>query len=146
MRSILECTALEFFKQHFLLESLITLVGIVHLFSTGYCIHFPLIGSFASCAFCLARCLVREDLVLSFGRSAGSSVQVEVPTRQLHLRMFLSPPPIQRKGLGFSYIQTMPASYESMYVTLYCIRFLCQSSDLILWNPRRYWLYVVVVF
>lgn len=128
MRSILECTALEFFKQHFLLESLLTLVGIVHVFSTGYCIHFPLRGSFASCAFCL----VREDLVLSLGRSAGSSVQVEVPTRQLHLRMSLSPPPIQRKGLGFSYIQTMPASYESTYVTLYCIRFLCQSSDLIL--------------
>lgn len=99
--------------------------------------------------FDFARCLVCEELFLPFSSSEGSLVQVEIPTCQLHLRMFLSPAPhppthTPRKGLGFADIQAIPASCKSVS-TSYCIRLPCQPSDLTLWNLWRYWSYIVVV-
>ena len=109
MISNLEHTALEFLKHSTSsLKVLIILGGIVYLFSTGYCIQLQLIGSFSLFILCFARCLGCRDLSLLFIWSGGS-VQVEVLTGQLHLRMFLSP---HRGRVRFSCIQTMPASHN----------------------------------
>ena len=111
MTSDLEHTALEVLKHSTSsLQALIIFGGIVYMFSTGYCIQLQLIGSFSLFILCFARCLGRGDLSLSFIWSGGS-VQVEVLTGPLHLRMFLSPHP-PRGRVRLPCIQTRPASHN----------------------------------
>ena len=103
MISNLEHTALEFLKHSTSsLKALIIFGGIVYMFSTGYCIQLQLVGSFSLFILCFARRLGCGDLALSSSWSGGS-VQVEVLTGQLHLRMFLSPHPLQRMSQVFMY-------------------------------------------
>ena len=131
MISNLEHTALEFLKHSTSsLKALIIFGGIVYMFSTGYCIQLQLVGSFSFFILCFARCLRCRDLALSSSWSGGS-VQVEVLTGQLHLRMFLSPHPPQRTSQVFMYPEPCQLLITRVY-DKYCIRFLCQPSSLIL--------------
>ena len=145
MISIIEHTALEFLKPSTSsLKGKITFGGIVCMISTGYFIQFQLIGSFGLFILCTMPWMWRPLCQLVTGLFCpGWSPDVSVTPECLSA---CPPPhPIQSKSLGFLHVQTMPTSYKPVCMTLYCIRFLCQSSHPILRNPWRYWLSVVVV-
>lgn len=144
MISIIGHTALEFLKHSTSsLKGKVTSGGIVCMFSTHYFIQFQLIGSFSLFILCTMPWKWRPLCLSAAQRALLSRMKCWWVS---YTWMFLSPrPPIQSRSLGILHVQTMPTSCKPMCMTLYCIRFLCQSSHLILWNPWRYWLSVVVV-
>lgn len=137
MISILERPALEFFK-----HSTSSLKSSVTFSGDGFYVQHRLLCPFPThrqlwviyILLCTMPCLQRPLSVFQRVRGLlcpGRSPNVWVPPE----KGSQFPPPTWRKGLGFPCIRTMPASCQSTYMTLYCIRFLCRSSDPILWNP-----------